>query len=214
MDWVLDSILSKSKIFESLQAEPPLGRPLGPTCPNDSLKGGDKNYFQFCCWKNHPPGVVDWRSDVWFEPRSEISRSPLLGQTAPGASIFLQSQLLSFEWKKMWQRTAFPNCHFHLGQLQVIDDEGWFWPQVDGGNGMLGNLLMMMIMVTMKMMICWLGNDYGDNADDGDMMTSGLSIQSVIPFFIAKNGRLPICISNDGDKMTVKKAWLMLMMMV
>ena len=130
----------------------------------------------------------------------------------------------------MWQRTAFPNCHFHLGQLQVIDDEGWFWPQVDGGNGMLGNLLMMMIMVTMKMMICWLGNDYddnaddgdilisllgsdyGDNADDGDMMTSGLSIQSVIPFFIAKNGRLPICISNDGDKMTVKKAWLMLMM--
>ena len=105
-----------------------------------------------------------------------------------------------------------PNCHFHLGQLQVIDDEGWFWPHVDGGNGMLGNLLMMMLMVTMKVMICWLGNDYDDNADDGDMMTSGLSIQSVIPFFIAKNGRLPICISNDGDKMTVKKAWLMLMM--
>ena len=98
MDWVLDSILSKSKIFESLQAEPPLGRPLGPTCPNDSLKGGDKNYFQFCCWKNHAPGVVDWRSDVWFEPRSEISRSPLLGQTAPVQAF---STIATFEiWVK------------------------------------------------------------------------------------------------------------------
>ena len=31
------------------------------------------------------------------------------------------------------------------------------------------------------------------------MLTLGFSIQSVIPFFIARKGRLPIWISNDDD---------------
>ena len=37
MDWVLNSIFSKSKIFQSLQTEPSLSRPLRSICPNDSL---------------------------------------------------------------------------------------------------------------------------------------------------------------------------------
>ena len=71
MDWVLNSIFSKSKIFQSLQTEPSLSWPLRSICPNDSLVDffieDVTNYSQM---KTSVP------NDLWFlieESMSDLS---------------------------------------------------------------------------------------------------------------------------------------------
>ena len=138
MDRVLNSVFSKSKIFESLQAEPSLGRPLGPTCPNDSLRNHiERNHFQ--------TKIKTW--GFWLKNRCLIWASlavlALTSSRSNSSCVLFITTLPTFFSGiiKTFQRLS-PWSLSHLRQFQIVDDESWFWPQVDCRNGVLGHLLM------------------------------------------------------------------------